>query len=94
MTGHSLGVTMMFLGMAFLYVRVVIHSQMQELVAKLAPPKTNRPLKNLLEAINTSRVRSEYKRLFPKRARRKFLLSRIRAIIGIVCIFLGMYLVW
>jgi hypothetical protein len=92
MTGHSLGLTMMFLGMTFLFVRIVIHNQMQQVIAKLAPPKTNRPLKNLFEAINTSRVRSEYRRLFPKRARRKFLLCRIGTITGIVCLILGMYL--
>jgi hypothetical protein len=72
MTGHSLGVAMLFLGMAFLYVRLAIHSQMQEVVAKLAPPKTNRPLKNLFEAINTSCVRREYQRLFPKRASKNY----------------------
>jgi hypothetical protein len=92
MTGHSLGLTIMFLGMAFLFVRIVIHNQMQQIVAKLAPPKTNRPLKNLFEATSTSRVRNEYEQLFPKRARRKVLLSRISTIIGIVCIILGMYL--
>ena len=92
MTGHSLGLTMSVVGMAFLSVRIMIHNQMQQVVAKLAPPKTNQPLKNLFQAISTSRVRSEYRRLFPKRARRKVLLSRISTIIGIVCLILGMYL--
>jgi hypothetical protein len=83
---------MMLLGMGLLFVRVEIQNHMQRVIAKLVPPKTNRPLKNLFEAANKSRVRREYQRLFPKRARRKFLLSRITTIIGIICLFLGMYL--
>jgi len=74
MTEHSVGLILMLLGMAFLFVRIEIHNQMQRVVAKLAPPKTNRPVKNLFEAIDMPRVRSEYRRLFPKRARRNVLL--------------------
>jgi Na+-transporting methylmalonyl-CoA/oxaloacetate decarboxylase gamma subunit len=92
MQRNSYGLLMMFLGMGFLFVRIVIHNQMQRVVARLAPPKTNRPLKNLFEAINTSRVRREYQRLFPTRARRKFLVSRITTIVGIVCMLVGIFL--
>jgi len=83
----------MILGMGLLFVRIVVHNQMQGVVAKLAPPKTNRPLKNLFEAISTSRVRREYQRLFPKRAKRKFLLSRITTLIGILFLLIGMFMI-
>jgi hypothetical protein len=48
------------------------YGKMQAEVARLAPPKTNRPLRNLFEATNMSRVWSEHKRLFPKSPRRSF----------------------
>jgi succinate dehydrogenase hydrophobic anchor subunit len=92
MMGHSLGLVMMFLGMVFFWVAGEIHNQMQRAVARFAPPETNRPLKNLSEATNPSRVRREYQRLFPSRARRKFLLIRISAVVGVVCLLLGIYL--
>lgn len=88
----SYGQPLMFLGMGFLFVRIVIHNQMQVVVARLAPPKTNRPLKNLFEAIGTRRVRKEYQRLFPIQARRKLLVSGITTIVGIVCILIGIFL--
>jgi hypothetical protein len=61
----------MFIGMAFFWVCIGIHNQMQQVVAQLAPPKTNRPLKNLSEATNPSRVRREYHRLFPEQRQEK-----------------------
>ena len=92
MTKHSIGLMMVGLGVVFFWVRGWIQERMQHVVAKLAPPKTNRPLKNLLEALDSSRVRKEYERLFPERARRKFLAMRICTIAGAVCILLGIYL--
>jgi hypothetical protein len=91
MSRNSYGPLIIFLGMGFMFVRIVIHNQMHRVVAKLAPPKTNRPLKNLFESLSTSRVRREYQRLFPKRAKRKFLLSRITTAIGISLILIGIF---
>ncbi len=92
MTGHSLGSVMMFLGFAFFWICIGIHNQMQRLVARMAPPKTNRPLKNLGEALNSRRVWKEYRRLFPKRAERNALLIKLFVFVGVVCILLGIYL--
>ena len=90
MLPRSYGPPIMFIGMAFLLVRIVIHEQMQQIVAKLAPPKTNRPLKNLIEAIDYGRVRREFRRLFPKQARKKFLVVRVTTIIGILFLLAGL----
>jgi hypothetical protein len=91
MTRHSFGLLLMLLGMAFWFIGGGLFSQMLRIVAKLAPPKTNRPFKNLFEANNRSRVRREYQRLFPEGARRKFLLIRISTLIGIVFILTGVF---
>ena len=77
--------------MGFLLVGIVIHNQMQQVVARLAPPKTNHPLKNLFEAISTSRVRREYLRLFPRQAKKKLFVSRVTSIVGIVLILIGIF---
>jgi hypothetical protein len=68
----------MFAGWMFFMIRLEIHNEMQRVVARLAPPKTNRPLKNLAEALNWKRVHKEYERLFPTRAKWKFLWMKIR----------------
>ena len=92
MTQTSIGIGAMVIGIALLDVRVIIQGQMQRVVAKLAPPKTNRPLKNLFEALNRQCVRREYRRLFPARARKKFLVMRITSIAGALCILIGIFL--
>ena len=93
MTRHSFGLLLLLLGMAFFWINAGIHFQMMVIVARLAPPETNRPAKNLSDAMNLSRVRKEYQRLFPERARRKSLAIRMNLIVGIVSLILGMYFI-
>jgi hypothetical protein len=92
MTRDSFGVGLIFLGVLVFQVRLVIEGQMRRLVARLAPPKTNRPFKNLAEALNTRRVRTEYERLFPVRAKQKFLWMRIATILAVICVIVGIFL--
>lgn len=92
MAQGPLGLVLIATGMACLYVSIGVRSGMQKAVAKLAPPKTNRPLKNLSEALDMSRVKREYQRLFPERAKKKLMLMRISMIVGIACLVLGAFL--
>jgi hypothetical protein len=91
MTRHSFGLLLTLLGVGCWSIAGGLFNQMLRIVAKLAPPKTNRPFKNLFEANNRSRVRREYQRLFPEQARRKFLLIRISTLIGIVFFLAGVF---
>lgn len=92
MTERSIGVGLAFAGIGIAQLRIVIQSQMQRVVARLAPPKTNRPFKNLAEALSTKRVREEYKRLFPVRAKAKFFWMRVVTVVGIICFVTGIFL--
>ena len=92
MTRESVAGGMLLFGVLLVNVRFFIQGRMQRVVAKLAPPATNRPLKNLSEALNTKRVHREYQRLFPVQAKKKFLLMRIVTIAGALCFLAGMLL--
>jgi hypothetical protein len=92
MTRHSLGGAVIVLGWLLLMVRIGIHNQMQRIVARLVPPKTNRPFQNFREATDPKRVRREYERLFPSRARRKFLWMRVTSIAAAICVLIGIVL--
>jgi hypothetical protein len=93
MTRHSLGAEVIVLGWLLLMVRIGVHNQMQRVVARLAPPKTNLPFQNFREATDPKRVRRQYERLFPVRARRKFLWMRVTTISAIICILIGIVLI-
>jgi len=92
MSRNSFGLLLIFAGMSVWGYGGHLFNQMLRVVKKLAPPKTNRPFKNLFEAGNRWRVRREYQRLFPKQARKKFLIIRVTTVAGIVLIFLGIFL--
>ncbi len=59
-------------------------------VARLSPPKTNRPLRNLIEAHRVSRVWREHRRLFPNSKRRRFVL--LFDIAAALCLILLLFL--
>jgi hypothetical protein len=90
-TRQYISVVALVLAWLLLMVRLHIQEQMQRVVARMAPPKTNRPFKNFAEATNASRVRREYFRLVPVRAKKKFLLMRILALTSIVCLVIGIF---
>jgi hypothetical protein len=93
MTRHSFGLGLACFGMILLWVRIGIQNHMQHVVARLAPPKTNRPFKNLAEALDWKRVRTEYERLFPVRSRGKFMWIRVTTITGAIFLVIGFILV-
>jgi hypothetical protein len=92
MTRHSLGTSMFVLGWIFLMVRIEIQNQMQRIIARRVPPKTNHPFQNFREATDRKRVRREYERLFPARARWKFIWMRVTTIAAAVCAVIGIVL--
>jgi hypothetical protein len=92
MTRHSFGAGLAIIAWLLFMLRGEIHNQMRRVVARLAPPKTNRPFQNFREATDPKRVRREYERIFPVRARKKFLWMRATTIAGVMCFLGGMAL--
>jgi len=72
MANDDLALGLMLAGWCIWMVGLGAYGKIQTEVARLAPPKTNRPFRNLFEAINRRRVWREHRRLFPRSTRRSF----------------------
>ncbi len=82
---------LVFAFIVFLIITGWVWETMVRDVARLSPPKTNRPLRNLTEAHRVSRVWREHGRLFPNSKRRRFVLVFViaAALCLILLVFLG-----
>jgi hypothetical protein len=72
MTTDDIGVGFMLASWSIWMVSLFAYGKMQREVARLAPPETNRPLRNLFQAMDRRRVFREHRRLFRKSTRRSF----------------------
>jgi hypothetical protein len=62
-------------------------------VNKIFPSTADNLLRNFYETFSTKRVRREYARLFPLRAKRKILWTNITACAGLFLFIAGIFLI-
>jgi len=86
----GIGLGLVVIGMFLWIAAIFVFSGLTRDVARVAPPKTNRPLLNLLETNDLGRVWREHKRHFPNNRRRKAV--AILTVAAALCAYLGFYL--
>jgi hypothetical protein len=85
------GGVLILLGIAFGFAAIWVWLSMQTRVARLVPPRANRPWLDVFDAVNRKRILQEHTRLFPESKQRKF--EKVTRILAIVCFVAG-FIVW
>jgi hypothetical protein len=92
MTRNAIGFSAIVLGMILFIIAGHLGSQMRQDVNKVFPSTADNLLRNFYETFSTKRVRREYARLFPLRAKGKILWANITACAGLVLFIAGIFL--
>jgi hypothetical protein len=86
----SFGVILIFVSLPFGLASVYFSYRLTRDVARVAPPKTNKPYQNFVEATNFARVWREHLRHFPRNSRRRAYV--VVTAIGVACFVVGVIL--
>ena len=93
MTRNAIGFSAILLGMILFSIAGHLGGQMRRDVNKLFPSTADNLLRNFYETFNPKRVRREYARLFPLRAKRKILWANVTTSAGLFLFIAGIFLI-